>query len=499
MSGAASSTVARIYPVPLPPPLPPVPNLARALLPQCIRSWLADCADALQVPLEYTAVPAIIAMGGIIGRRVGVQLKQQNPWIEYPVLWGALIGRPSAGKSPAICPARRMLDLLESEARVEFEAASKAHARAAQIDKIEEELATKAVRKLMSGGDRDGAEAILAALEEDGHQSPLEPRIVVNDSTVEKLSEILSANPRGVIYVRDEISSWLATLDRDGRESDRGFFLECWNAKGSYTVDRIGRGTTRIEACAVSIMGGIQPGRLAEYVRGAVKGGAADDGLLQRFQLSVYPDISTSWQFRDVAPDPTNERDALSLFRYLHALDPVQLHAETDDYCETPFLRLCDAAQERFAEWLTSLMQRIRSGAEPPHMESHLSKYSALAGRLALVLHLADRCSGPVSDAAMAMAIEWCGFLEAHARRIYAPITDNGISTAHLLLKRRADLEDGFTARMVYRRGWTGLTDKALLEAGLELLVDHGYLRSWIEGTTELGGRPSVHYAWLAH
>jgi len=142
---------------------------------------------------------------------------------------------------------------------------------------------------------------------------------------------------------------------------------------------------------------------------------------------------------------------------------------------------------------------RIRSGSEPPHIESHLSKFSALAGRPALVLHLAERSSGPVSDAAMAAAIAWCAFLEAHARRIYAAVTDDGISTAHLLLKKRGDLADGFAARDVYRKGWTGLTDRAMVEAGLELLVDHGYLFAYLKGTSELCGRPSSRFRWLSY
>jgi hypothetical protein len=411
---------------------------------------------------------------------MAVRLKRLNPWYEYPVLWGFLVGRPSAGKSPALAPARRMLDKVDAEARQLHGSASRAHERALQIDRMEAELAVKSARKLVSRGDKGAAEATLAALAQDNREAPREPRLVVNDSTVEKLSELLSGNPRGIIYVRDEVAGWLANLDREGREGDRGFFLECWNGKGSYTVDRIGRGTTRIEACAVSIMGGVQPGKLAEYVRGAVRGGTADDGLIQRFQMSVYPDLPPVWRFRDFSPNPNSERDVLALFRYLYALDPAQLDAESDESCDTPYLRLS-------------------SGAEPPHIESHLSKYSALAGRLALVLHLAERNSGPVSDAAMEAAIAWCAFLEAHARRIYAPVTDDGISTAHLLLRKREELADGFSAREVYRKGWTGLTDRAMVEAGLELLVDHGYLIAWTEGVSDLGGRPSTRFRWLAY
>lgn len=130
----------------------------------------------------------------------------------------------------------------------------------------------------MSQGNRSAAEAALAAVAKEAHECPREPRLIVNDATIEKLGELLGDNPRGVIYVRDEVAGWLANLDREGREGDRTFFLEAWNGKGSYTFDRIARGTTRIEACAVSIMGGVQPGKLSGYVRGAIKGGATDDG-----------------------------------------------------------------------------------------------------------------------------------------------------------------------------------------------------------------------------
>jgi hypothetical protein len=470
------ATVERLFPTPLPSALPPVPAFNLALLPSGIRRWVDEHADSLQVPAEFVAVPTMIALGGCIGRLVSVRLKRCIGWYEAPILWGCIVGRPSAGKSPAISPARRMLDTLESDARQVYLETRAAHERLARIEEIEAELALKSVRKLVSQGDRGAAEAALAAVAKQERESPHEPRLVVNDATIEKLGELLGENPRGVMYVRDEVAGWLANLDREGREGDRSFFLESWNGKGSYTFDRIARGTTRIEACAVSIMGGVQPGKLAEYVRAAIKGGAADDGLIQRFQMSIYPDLSPVWRFRDFAPDPEGERNVLSLFRYLHALDPAQVQAESDDSCDTPYLRLCDEAQERFADWLTALMQRLRSGAEPPHLESHLSKYSALAGRLALVLHLAERCVGPVSDAAVAAAIDWCTLLEAHARRIYAPVTDDGISAAHLILKKRADLADGFTLRDVYRKGWTGLTDRSLVEGGLDLLVDHGYL-----------------------
>jgi hypothetical protein len=70
--------------------------------------------------------------------------------------------------------------------------------------------------------------------------------------------------------VRD-LAGWFATLDTKGRERERPFFLEAWNGDGSYTVDRIGRGTLHVEHLCISIfdsseefMGKLRLGQLAK-------------------------------------------------------------------------------------------------------------------------------------------------------------------------------------------------------------------------------------------
>ncbi|WP_052688476.1 DUF3987 domain-containing protein [Xanthomonas albilineans] len=171
------------------------------------------------------------------------------------------------------------------------------------------------------------------------------------------------------------------------------------------------------------------------------------------------------------------------------------MEAATADACDVPFLRLSDDAQGLFVEWQTDLMQRLRAGDEPPFMESHLAKYPALAGRLALVLHLADNGTGAVSADAMLKAFGWCEHLERHARRVYAPATDNGLTAAHLLLRKRDSLPDGFTARDVYRKCWAGLDDPDTVAEALAALADHHHV---IELAQMTGGRPSVAYWWAA-
>src|SRR5262249_60563 len=132
--------------------------------------------------------------------------------------------------------------------------------------------------------------------------APVARRLITNDVTVEKLGELLRDNPNGLLVYRDELSGFLRTLDKQGHESDRSFYLESWNGTGSFTYDRSGRGTGHVRGVGRWRVGGIQAGPLAAYVRGATAGGG-DDGLISRFQLAVFPDQGREFKIVDRQPD----------------------------------------------------------------------------------------------------------------------------------------------------------------------------------------------------
>ena len=164
-------------------------------------------------------------------------------------------------------------------------------------------------------------------------------------------SRLLSENPAGLFQIRDELTGWLAGLERQGREQERAFFLECWNGDAAHTIDRIGRGSVFVPHACVSQFGGIQPARLRSYLADALKDGPSNDGLMQRFQLMVWPDIPPGWQYVDRKPD-TNALDRTAeVYRRMAALDatnPLRLQFD-------------DEAQALFEQWLTDLEQRIRA------------------------------------------------------------------------------------------------------------------------------------------
>src|SRR5690606_4952758 len=253
------------------------------MVPEPLRPWLVDVAERACIPLEYVAAPALVGLGAVIGRRLGIRPEQFDDWTVVPNLWGGIVGRPGLMKTHAIQEALRPLRRLAATAAERYEAEEAAwQARRARLQAEVEAIKSQMTKAAKAGKDAASLERELAEkLAELRDCAPAERRYFTQDATVEKLAVLLKENPRGLLILRDELAGWLRTMDRPGREGEREFYLEAWNGNGGFTVDRIERGTIHIPALCLSVVGGIQPGKLQAYINDALREGFRDDGFLQ--------------------------------------------------------------------------------------------------------------------------------------------------------------------------------------------------------------------------
>ncbi len=490
-------------PLPLPDPLTKAPRLPIELIPNGFRAWLADVAERMQVPPEYVAIPMTVAGSIAIGRQVAIRPRKLDNWTVFVNLWGVLIGRPSTLKSPAQNEALRPLKTIASEALKEYKDGL-AEWRAietvilGQKKAIEEKIKEIAKKNSASGEIQTLQERLIELEERLERERPRPRRFYTSDGTTEKIGEILQDNPNGLLIERDEVYGFLRSLDKIGREGDRAFFLTSWNGYGCYTIDRVGRGTVVIPAVCLSVLGGIQPGRLEEYVREAVAQGSGDDGLMQRFQLMVWPEISKEWTNVDRLPDEEARARVERIFRRLVALNTDDLGAQKGEHDDAPWLRFAPDAQELFNSWLSELEHRLRNDdGKSAALESHLGKYRKLMPALALIFHVIETCEAPqqtggVSLEAAQLAAAWCEYLEAHARKVYCLGGPLHMVAAHALLTKiqQKKIKDGQTIRELYRRHWSHLdTEDAVLEA-LSILQEFGWVR--LSVIKDTGGAPSA-------
>jgi putative DNA primase/helicase len=485
-----------IKPEPLPDDLFPVVNFDFALLPESLQPWAQDICERVQCPPDFVAAGIMTSLAAIVGRKVGIRPQARTDWTVIPNLWAMVVGRPGVLKSPALEAAQAPLKRLVALANEEFSIVYSDYKKEQKIQKMRAEAAEKAARKeLAKNPDAD----LLTVLAVDEVDVPTLKRYIANDTSPASLGELLRQNPNGLLVYRDELVSLLKGLDREDQAEGRGFYLTAWNGDTPYTFDRIGRGLNlHIEAVCISVLGSTQPGRLAEYIRHAIKGGAADDGLIQRFGLLVWPDTNNTWEDVDRLPNTDAKNQAFKVFDYLDKFDPAAIGAEQDRDIDgnpdgIPYLRFAVEGLELFLEWRTDLERKLREGELHPALESHFTKYRKLVPALALIIHLSNGNTGPVSAQATLQALAWSDYLKSHARRAYGAVSQPEVATAKAILRRinKGDLTAPFSSRDVWRPGWSMLSERSQVIEALQLLVDYGHLD---EERVETRGRPATLY-----
>lgn len=467
-------------------PVPHPQSLDPKLVPAAYRPFVEDAAERLCVPLEFVAVPLMSATAAVVGRKVLIQPEPRNTWREAPNLWGALVADPGMLKSPAQAAAFASLRRLAAEKRKDFEAKSVELKVRQQLAKLKVETLEQAYRQAhKAGSSTTEIEADLQAQREIIEERVVERRYFTHDATVAKLGELLRDNPEGLLTIRDELTGTLRTMDTPGHEADRAFHLEGWNGQSPFTADRIGRGTIHIPAHCLMNFGTIQPGPLREFVADAISGGSGADGLIQRFGLLVVCLKPPPWKRCD---RPEDQGARVRVDAVFDGLDSIKFAFDG----ESNVLTFAPDAQPIFDEWRADLENRIRSESESPAFRAWLAKQRKTVPGLALLFHLVDGAESgdmlqPVSRRALLAACGWGAVLESHARHLFV----GAVATPAMMLAariRRGDLADETSVRNLKRRSWSGLSKASDVDAALDELADHAWLRLEDRDT---GGRRS--------
>lgn len=486
-----------------------VKKLTRDMLPVEFANYIFDEAErADNMSPDMVAVCLLTSFASLIGARVGIRPKAYDDWTIIPNLWGGIVSPPSSKKSPAFDAGTYPLDQLVINARTEYDEALKKHEVKLLIQDADKTALKAKLKDASKKTDENRQQQIaeeLLKLSDNSESVPILKRYTTNDSTPEALAEIEKLNPNGILVLRDELTGWLETIDNN--TSARAFFLEAFNGNKPYQFDRIMRGSGYIENHCLSVLGGIQPDKLIAYLEPSIKG-MGNDGLFQRFQMLVYPD-ATEWKYKDQLPNKEARKEVCDYFKQVDELTAellIKMGAHPiDDFNSRPYYRFSESAQTLFVDWTTKLHKEKIENEEHSIIVQHLQKYPKLMASLALIFHIIDGIKfgsvGDISLQSAEMAIEWCEYLESHARRIYGLILNAVYTKASVLGKKLKQLNEqhgwylnGFKARDIHRKNWKSLTDIESVENALELLIDKNWLSVEEIPTTGKGGRPTQLY-----
>jgi hypothetical protein len=259
-------------------------------------------------------------------------MMRHGSWSENPRLWVLLAGDPSTKKTPIFNAATHPLEEHQHYVGQQYKERLREH-------------------------------------EEKGGEKPKPPqRFVIFDTTIEKLGDILSRSDRGLLVKRDEFSGWIGAMEKytsnKGSAADRGFWLMAYDG-GPYGIDRISRGEILIDNLSVSLIGGIQPARLAEL------SGLTSDGLLQPFlPIMLKPS-------RLALDQPADDEAYGKLVRALLFARPERLILSDEA------LEVMHSLRQELHD-LEAATAGLANG-----LQGFIGKLAGYAGRLALLLHMA--------------------------------------------------------------------------------------------------------------
>ncbi len=468
---------------PLPDELLPVIPFNYSLLPPgAIQDYVTDVTDRMQCPPDFMATAIVVAIASAIGRSYQIKPKEHDDWKVTPNLWGVILGGPSFLKSPAISTALKPIKSAEKELQLTYNKELVIYQQEMELFDIELKHAKNEAKECVANGKKSDAQKLLSAVNKTRPTPPVQHRLMANDATSEKLGELLKDNPNGILVFRDEFSGFLKITENPSKPNDRSFYLESWNGDGSYTYDRIGRGTIVVESMVISILGTIQPGVYMSYIQKTIKQGSGDDGFAQRFQLSTYPDGIDNWKNIDRKPDEIAQDGYNKLIATLIEKAKLPIHRVLD---------FSSDAQKIFNTWRNELENhKLKNQDDHPAIISHLAKYRSLMPSIALIMHLIEHAHSdvvpPVSKEAAELACKWCVYLESHARRIYSLATNHELTAATLILNKitAGKINNRFNVRDIQRKCWSGLNDNELIKKGLELLGEHNYIIAYKVSTS---------------
>lgn len=415
------------------------PQIKPEMVPEAIRHWMIDTAPIVGVDPSILALSAIVCSAAVMHDGIKLQPEKNNPgWTESARLWGAIVGDSSIKKSPALKRAKSRLEKIQIElsrqaSDIEDDYKSKEMAYEIQRKEYIKNLAAKK---------EDNPKPVMAEL-------PEIPRLIASDVTVEKLSDLLRSNPRGIFIDKDELSGFFGAMDayKNGAGgSDRAAWLESYNGGPRY-IDRVGRGSTFVPNWSCSMLGGIQPDAMRKIVDKL-----PEDGLLQRFMIV---------QGRPGKEGNEAHYSKEANDRYKNMLDELYQTNPAQDA-----IHLSHEANEIRKEMVRHAYKLMEGKMISPGFCSWLGKTEGLTARLLLTYHgieCADRKTHPNShyisaETASMVRDLWRNFLLPHAIAFYINIV--GFSEVGKHVKKIAELcltsETNEISNREFIHGWIG-------------------------------------------
>jgi hypothetical protein len=477
--------------------LPPVPLSAAAVppfptaaLPSWVRAQVEGVATAMQVPPD---LPAMLALAGIslcVARRVVVC--PWEGWSEPLNLYTMTVLASGNRKSAAFEP---MLAPFEAWEEVEKARAGETIAAAQSRQRVLEAALHRAETAAAKATGQEQATLVVEAQdlarELRSLRIPVEPRLLADDATVEKLGQLLAEQDGriGIFASEGDVLDLMSGRYSDGMPNI-GVYLR-GHSGDTHRVDRLNRPAEYVRRPAIAIGISVQPEVLAGLKARPTLHGR---GLLARF-LYALPTSLLGRRSAKAPPLATAVRSEYE--RRICRLLAIEPLLNEEGRLAAYHVTFSPEAAARFERFCQRVEGMLAPEGELVHMSDWGGKVAGAVARVVGILHLATHgeepqpWATPISASTVDDGLVIAEYLLAHARVAFAEMGADPAAAAAEIVRAWTQREklESFSKRDAWRalRGRFGRA--ADLDAPLTMLVEHGFLREQEPATRQSRGR----------
>lgn len=310
-------------------------------------------------PVEFYGLNVLVAMGALVG--VGYKIKIDYGMEHTPLMYGVLVGDSSAGKGRSMAAIFRSVE---------------------QIEKNYDDQHAVAMEKYR----HNVFQIKMTDAKEPVPPPPTAKELIMDDFTPEKLVEVMSNNPRGLVVIAEEILSWINNMNAYKQGSEEQFWIKNWDAAfAKISRKGIAGGKIFIKKTNTSVVGGIQPGVLHEMLQQ----GRTMTGFSARL-LFAYPENFEKKHYNATRPHKSVYEGLEQIFRVVDNL-PNRIEAPKTSNEKAVVEQVCicctTEAKDLYIKYFNKLADE-NNDTDDDRIKGLIGKMVSYTARFALLLEL---------------------------------------------------------------------------------------------------------------
>ncbi|MCI7629779.1 MAG: YfjI family protein [Ruminococcus sp.] len=350
--------------------------------PAGIEKYLKSVVAYSQVDTAMTFSAALATFALCMQGKYMVSYPSGNGWKEHLCLYLVIVAEPGETKSGTFGAVNRPIRAWQDEKRADYEKSRNLYLQEKQAKEEKQKNLKKAIANLKTPPEKqqqyhEELKAITDELTE--LQAPISPNFIVADTTMEALADLMmeTGGSAGVFGSEGDFFKIITGLYNHGVCSNLQLILNAYDGD-SYMMRRVTR-DTYLQRPLLSFCLMLQPNLYQETFANAELRGR---GLLARFLTCTPKSMAGKRDKRSTAT-----LDAVNYVAYEKAMAHF-LNLQQDSEKEPPVLTWEQDAKERMLDYMQTIENSMGKGQPMEDCKDYANKASAVAMRIAGILHL---------------------------------------------------------------------------------------------------------------